>query len=214
MIFEKDSTIVFIGDSVTDDARVRPIGEGLFGGLGNGFVSYIDAFMTVKYPDLMVRIINMGLGGNTSRDVLERWDSDVTAFNPDYVVLDIGINDVWRQFDCPQQKANHILPDEYESNLRAMAAKTKAKMIWMTPYYLEPNTKDAMRVRTDEYGAIMKRVAAELGIPCIDLQAEFAEILKHRHSSYITWDRVHPGKTGSLIIAKAFLKSVGYGPLI
>ena len=204
----KGEKIVFAGDSVTDDGRTRPVGEGLWGALGNGFVRMTDTILNVDYPELYIRCVNMGISGYTSRDLLARWESDITALNPDVVVLCIGFNDVWRQFDCPAQPDFSVSPEEYRSNLNAMAEKTTAKMIWMTPYYLESNGNDPMRKRMDEYGEICKEEAANRGIPCIDLQAAFAEILKHRYPAYITWDRVHPGWTGSLIIARALLKEL------
>ncbi|MFR8976120.1 MAG: hypothetical protein ACLVG9_08995 [Eubacteriales bacterium] len=34
--------------------------------------------------------------------------------------------------------------------------------------------------------------------------------LKVRHSSYLTWDRVHPNGTGATLIAMEFLKEVGF----
>lgn len=204
----KGEKIIFAGDSVTDDGRTRPVGEGLWGALGNGFVRMTDTILNVDYPELYIRCVNMGISGNTSRDLLARWESDITALNPDVVVLCIGFNDVWRQFDCPAQPDFSVSPEEYRSNLNAMAEKTTAKMIWMTPYYLEPNVNDPMRKCMDLYGEICKEEAAKRGIPCIDLQAAFAEILKHRYPAYITWDRVHPGWTGSLIIARALLKEL------
>ncbi len=208
MLFEKGQKIVFAGDSVTDDGRARPVGEGLWNALGNGYVHMLDTHLTVDYPDLYLRLVNMGVSGNTSRDLLARWDTDVTALSPDWVVLCIGFNDVWRQFDCPQMPEIAVTPEEYRKNLNAMADKTTAKMIWMTPYYLETNTQDAMRKRMDEYGAIMKEEAAKRGIPCIDLQQAMADILRHRYPAYITWDRVHPGWVGSLIICRALLKLI------
>lgn len=108
MIFQKNQTIVFIGDSVTDDDRARPVGEGLWEALGKGYVKLIDTFLQVDYPELNLRVINMGIGGNTSRDLVGRWDTDVTALDPDYVVVQIGINDVWRQFDSPSRKCTVI----------------------------------------------------------------------------------------------------------
>lgn len=208
MILEKGQKIVFAGDSVTDDGRKRPIGEGLWEGVGKGFVRMIDTFLTVDYPELFIHCVNMGESGNTSRDLLARWDKDVLERNPDWVVLCIGFNDVWRQYDSPTQQACWVMPEEYRNNLNAMADKTTAKMIWMTPYYLEPNENDPMRRRMDEYGAICKEEAAKRGIPCIDLQETFAEILKYRYPAYITWDRVHPRWTGSLIIARALMKEL------
>ena len=99
----KGEKIIFAGDSVTDDGRTRPVGEGLWGALGNGFVRMTDTILNVDYPELYIRCVNMGISGNTSRDLLARWESDITALNPDVVVLCIGFNDVWRQFDCPAQ---------------------------------------------------------------------------------------------------------------
>ena len=68
-----------------------------------------------------------------------------------------------------------------------------------------------MRKRMDEYRAAMKEIAAERGIPCIDLQEEFVHILQYRYPAFITWDRIHPGMVGSVIIAKAFLREIGFG---
>lgn len=208
MILKAREKIVFAGDSVTDDGRARPVGEGLWGALGNGYVRMFDTMLTVQYPKLCVRCVNMGVSGNTSRDLLARWETDVTALNPDRVVLCIGFNDVWRQFDCPAQPDFAVTPEEYRKNLNAMAERTRAEMIWMTPYYLETNVHDAMRARMDEYGAICKAEAQKRGIPCIDLQAAFEEILKYRYPAYITWDRVHPGWTGSYVIARALMEEV------
>lgn len=208
MLFKNGDKIVFAGDSVTDAGRKRPVGEGLWEGVGNGYVRLIDSFLAVEYPEITLRIINMGTSGNTSADLLDRWDTDVTALNPDWVVLCIGFNDVWRQFDSPAQVDKAVSPECFRQNLNFMADKTKARMIWMTPYYLEPNESDLMRRRMDEYGAIVKEEAAKRGIPCIDLQKAFEKLLTYRHSSYVTWDRVHPGHIGSMVIAREFIRSI------
>lgn len=210
MLFEKGQKIVFAGDSVTDDGRKRPIGEGMWEGTGKGFVRLIETFLTVDYPELLLRVVNMGNSGDTSAALSARWDSDVAALNPDWVVLCIGFNDVWRQFDSPAQPDYAVSPEGYRDNLNAMADKTDAKMIWMTPYYLEPNKNDHMRKRMDRYGTIMKEEAQKRNILCIDLQKAFENILKYRYPAFITWDRVHPGWVGSMIIARAFLRNIGY----
>lgn len=210
MLLKNGEKIVFAGDSVTDDGRARPIGEGNAQKLGNGYVRLIDCFLNVDCPEQLFHLVNMGISGNTSRDLLARWDTDINALSPDWVILCIGFNDVWRQFDSPAIPEWAVSPQEYAENLRRMAENTKAKMIWMTPYYLESNTEDAMRKRMDEYGGIMKEIAAEKGIPCIDLQKKFERLLKYRYSAYITWDRVHPGAVGCVVIARAFLETVEF----
>ena len=216
--FQNRDKILFIGDSVTDAGRGKPLGEGLWAGVGNGYVRAIDTMLNVYYPELLLHILNMGNGGNTTRDLLARWQNDVLDQKPDYVVLCIGFNDVWRQFDTPTIPGQAVPLDEYRANIDKMISLTKdsvKEMILMTPYYMEPNREDAMRAEMDRYTAACKEAAAAAQLVCIDLQAEFDAYLKYRHSSYIMWDRIHPGWIGSQIIARAFLRTVGFDrPLV
>ena len=213
MYLEKNDFILFTGDSITDAGRKRPIGEGLWEGVGNGFVRQVDNLLNAFYPELNIRIANTGTSGNTARDLMGRWQQEVLDLKPDLVVICIGVNDVWRQFDEPTLTYSHVLPEEYEAHVRQMleSGKTAFKkgMILMTPYYMEPLKEDIMRKRMDEYGAICKKLAAEYDIPCIDLQALFDDYFTKRHSSYITWDRVHPSGPACTLMAKAVLEKLG-----
>ncbi len=205
--------IVFTGDSVTDDGRKRPIGEGLWEGVGKGYVRQIDNFLNVFYPELKIHVINTGISGNTSKDLLNRFDEDVMKLNPDTVVIMIGINDVWRQFDEPQLNYEFVLEDEYAQNLSKMVAKVKSenkRVILMTPYFMETNKLDEMRAKTDAYAKTVKEIAEAEGVQCIDIQSAFDKYLKFRHPSYISWDRVHPNNIGSMIIANEFLKAIDF----
>ncbi|MPN52040.1 Acetylxylan esterase [bioreactor metagenome] len=169
--------------------------------------------LNVCYPEQLFHIVNTGSSGNTVRDLENRWVTDVLDLKPDRIVVCIGFNDVWRQFDSPAVINQHVYPDEYREALCRITEKTMPSvksMIFMTPYYMETNKEDRMRKRMDEYGAIMKEVAARYVLPCIDLQKEFDAYLQYRHSSYIMWDRVHPGWIGSMIIARAFLRTIGF----
>src|SRR4051812_26396774 len=99
MIFSKHDKIVMIGDSITDCERKRPVGEGKNDALGKGYVSLVHAMLHARYPELALRVVNMGIGGNTTRDLKQRWETDVLDLKPDWISIMIGINDVWRQFD-------------------------------------------------------------------------------------------------------------------
>jgi len=201
-----------IGDSVTDCGRAQPIGEGLFNALGNGYVSLVDSILTVLYPERSIRVVNMGLSGNTVRDLKMRWQRDVIEQKPDWVSIMIGINDVWRQFDCPRQKEIHVYPEEYSATLEEIIVQTKPivkGIVMMTPYYLEPNREDAMRKRMDQYGAIVRDIATRHQTLFVDTQEEMNGILNHYNANAIAWDRVHPNHIGHMALAKAFLASVG-----
>ncbi len=209
MIFENMDRIVFAGDSVTDMDSAQPIGEGLFDNLGKGYVRVVDNMLAAWYPERAIRVTNSGISGNTSRDLLARWQRDVISLNPQWISICIGINDVWRQFDCPAMPDYWVLPEEYRANVEQMviSAKETAKGVFlMTPYYMEPNKEDPMRKRMDECGAICKELAEKHQVAFIDLQAMFDAYFMHRHSSFIAWDRIHPNQVGATLIAREFLK--------
>ena len=209
MIFQDMDRIVFAGDSVTDMESANPVGEGLFDNLGRGYVRVVENMLSAYYPKIRVRVTNSGISGNTSRDLLARFDRDVVSINPDWVSICIGINDVWRQFDTPAMQDYCVLPDEYRDNVEKMilAVKDKVKGIFiLTPYYIEPNREDMMRARMDEYGAICKELAEKHGCVLVDFQQMYEDYCKIRHSSYIAWDRVHPNQVGSTLMAREFLK--------
>lgn len=217
MLFKDMDRIVFAGDSITDMGSTLPVGDGsLWDALGRSYVRIVDNMLAAYYPEVKVRVTNSGVNGDSSRDLLARWQRDVLDLAPDYVSVCIGGNDCWRQFDSPAQKDQHIMPDEYEANLRKMIEMTLPKvkgMFILSPYYMEPNKNDPMRARMDDYGAVCKKLAEEYGCEFVDLQAMFDKYFKHRHSSFIAWDRIHPNQVGATVIAREFLSHCGFDPM-
>jgi len=209
MLFSPHDKILFIGDSISDYDRKRPVGEGLFNAWGTSYVADVGALLGCAMPDMHLRVVNMGIGGNQIRDLDMRWQEDVFDLKPDWVSVLIGINDVWRQFDCPAMSDSQVLPEEYRSNVETMilAVKDKVKGIFLlTPYYIEDNPHDAMRNRMIEYVDICKELAEKHGCILVDFQAMYERYLRHRHSASIAWDRVHPNEMGAMMMAKEFLK--------
>lgn len=213
MLFENNDRIVFAGDSVTDMDSAQPVGEGLFDSLGRGYVRVIENMLVSWYPELNIRVTNSGIGGNTSRDLLARYERDVVSLNPDWVSICIGINDVWRQFDCPAMPDTAVMPEEYKENVEKMilAVKDRVKGIFiLSPYYMEPNREDMMRIRIDEYVEICRLLAEKHGCIFVDFQDLYERFLKIRHSSCIAWDRVHPNQMGATLMAREFLSKCGF----
>jgi lysophospholipase L1-like esterase len=213
MLIQPNSRLVMIGDSVTDCERARPLGEGLFGAIGKGYVAQVDGLLSATYPAHAIRVTNVGASGNTVRDLRARWQTDVIDLKPDWLSVMIGINDVWRQFDLPRQPELHVPPAEYEAGLDELVGRTRPLvrgLVLMTPFIVESLRGDAMRRRMDEYGAIVKRLAAKHGAILVDTQAAFDRLLAHGHSAAIAWDRIHPNHIGHTVLARAFLDGVGY----
>jgi lysophospholipase L1-like esterase len=125
----------------------------------------------------------------------------------------IGVNDVWRQFDSPLRTEEHVYIEEYRANMRKMLDMLKDAgigCVLMTPYYMEPNAEEPFRKTLDTYGACIKELGAEYGLVVVDLQAAFDRCLQHYSAQSITWDRIHPDPTGHMIIAREFLRSIGF----
>ena len=188
-------------------------GEGLFDSVGHSYVRVVENLLQACYPELSFRITNAGISGNTSRDLLERFDRDVASRPAQWISICIGINDVWRQFDVPAIAECAVLPDEYEHNVEQMILRVKDKVkgvFLLTPYYMEPNRQDSMRARMDEYGAICRQLAEKHGCILVDMQAMYDRFFRYCHSSRIAWDRVHPNQMGATLMAREFLKHCGF----
>src|SRR6185437_7983095 len=151
MTLKKNSSLLLIGDSITDAGRDRSPGSH---SLGDGYVSQVQNLLSIAYHDYHVLVINRGISGNTVRDLKARWQNDVLDIKPDWLSVMIGINDVWRQFDTPQPTEPHVTIDEYENTLNLLieqASPSLKGLILMTPFFIEPNRSEPMRAMMDKY---------------------------------------------------------------
>ena len=203
MKLKNGDTIAFAGDSTTDAGKLSTPD-----GLGCGYVKLVRDALFAFRPYENFRVVNAGISGNTSADLLARWDRDVAAFSPEVIFCMIGINDVWRHFDYLDPLDKRISEEEYAENIGKICdlAEGAREFCLMTPYYMERNRTDEMRVLTEKYAARMKEAAKDRGIKVIDLQKVFDEYMQGRPGQSVSWDRVHPGSVGSMLIAREVLR--------
>ena len=210
MKLENGRTLLFTGDSITDCGRARPLGES--GKLGEGYVSLVDSLLSAWYPQNLIRVLNTGISGNRVTDLEARWQQDVLDPNPDWLSIMIGINDVWRQFDNAT-RPDQVALERYESIYRSLLEQTRPKlvgMVLMTPYFLEANHSDPMRAQMDLYSGVVRRLAHDFDAIFVDVQAAFDRHLEHRPTQSLCGDRVHPNKTGHMVIARSFLTAIKF----
>lgn len=213
MQISDQQTILFIGDSITDCGRERPLGSSEMNAdsLGAGYVRQFHTLLAAHYPERTVRVFNTGIGGNRVTDLESRWEEDVLAHKPDWVSIMIGINDVWRHWDRPFLK--QVSLEEYSQKLEALIKKTAPEVHGMrilSPYFLDINRQDPMRAMMDQYGQAARKVAEKTKVTFIDVQAKFDQWLAHQPTQRLCSDRVHPNPTGHGIIAAAALNSFGF----
>jgi len=213
MKISPDSKVLFIGDSITDTGRARPNGEGSWDALGTGYVREISTLLAATYPAHNLHCVNMGISGNTVRDLKNRWQTDVLDQKPDWLSIMIGANDCWRQFDRGYMKHIQVGPEEYAGTLDALITQTKPGLkglVLITPFFLDLHKADKMRARIDEYGDLVRGLASKHDAILVDSQAAFDAILQDVHGYLLSGDRVHLNPLGSVVLARAFLKAIGY----
>ncbi|WP_395092451.1 SGNH/GDSL hydrolase family protein [Armatimonas sp.] len=203
-------TLLFIGDSITDAGRARPVGEG--GGLGGGYPAQVNALLGATYPERKIRVLNTGISGNTIRNLVSRWQKDVLDLKPDWLSIMIGTNDVWRQFSGTNNP-DSVFPEEFEKSYRELIEKTRPTVkgiTLLTPFYVEPDKAQPMRAQMDVYGKLVHKLAKETGCRFGDTQAAYDKALRSVAFGTLAGDKVHPSPTGHMVLSRVFLKTVDY----
>ena len=208
-MFKPAQKILFIGDSITDCGRLTDSTAPH----GTGYVYFVRNLLLARYPRHGLTVENRGISGNTVRDLKARWQADVIAEKPDVLSVKIGVNDVWRHI--AGLPADHVPLEEYEATYRQLLAETRdkigPKLILVDPFLAETNPKDPFRAMIDRYIQCVHKLAGEFGAVSVRTQQAFDELLKHQPVSYCCADdRVHPNPVGHMLIARTFLRAVGY----
>ena len=121
MFFQDGDVIVFAGDSITDADK-----NTTWDGIGNGYVRLVRDALAAFFPEIGCRVLNAGVSGDNSRDLLARWEKDVDEKQPSVVFCLVGANDVWRHFDRLDPEKPLVTEEEYERNLIQICAKRRS----------------------------------------------------------------------------------------
>jgi lysophospholipase L1-like esterase len=212
---EPTGGIVLFGDSTTAARQ----------GLRKVYADHLREALTGGGADLAV--VNAGVGGNTTREALNRLERDALRHRPRLLVLQFGINDsavdVWKQ--PPATTARVPLP-EYLDNLRAMvhtARTQRIQVILMTPNPLrwtpklkalygkppyDPATEDGFESATlRPYVVALRQLATELKLPLVDVYAAYPAFAAQHQTSMDTLllDGMHPNDLGHQLVAEQLL---------
>jgi lysophospholipase L1-like esterase len=188
-------TIVFAGDSITDcERREDPAG------LGNGYVRRIAATLGDA-----VRVVNRGISGNSSRDLRERWETDVLAERPSLVSVLVGINDTWRRYDSGALTPVEAFEDNYRALLDPLAARG-VRLVLIEPFLLPINDEQVTwREDLDPKLAVVRKLAAEYHATLVPADTALAVA---GAATDIAWDGIHPTDRGHDVLAQLWLEHV------
>lgn len=202
-------TIVALGNSITQ-AVEQPDNLRWTSLLGTQFAR--------ELPDPSVKIINAGVGGNTSREGLLRIDTDVLSHRPDIVLVEFGGN------DATYEENRHVNHEEYWDNLDLMRRKiveeAKARMVLLTftpvinawhaccqyEYYLVRGGQDAF---IETYRVITRAFAREKGVPLIPIDLALRQAMSTGgNEKIILPDGVHLTADGNGVVARSVFEGL------
>ncbi|MFQ5504298.1 MAG: SGNH/GDSL hydrolase family protein [Planctomycetota bacterium] len=204
--FRDGARILWLGDSITHACR---------------YTRYLEDYAFTRYPRRRIAFANAGVNGDTSADVLLRFDADVAYWKPTRVFVCLGMNDAGFSPFVPEMfKAFQLRMGEILDRIR----KLGASCVLMTP----PPVDTSMPVRYGvqvppihsgynhvlaRYGEWLQDTARQRRLSFVDLlgpMTSFTRRLRLENpGASLSPDGIHPGAVGSALIAMEILDRLG-----
>ncbi len=207
---EGTKRIVFLGNSITYQGT---------------FVNYVDAYLTLRYPDKEYEIINLGLPSETVSglsepnhadgkfprpDLRERLQRVLAQLKPDLVIANYGMNDgVYLPLDEERF-------DKFKGGMEWMHQSVEnsgAQIIHVTPPIFDERKDPAYANVLDIYSdwLVSQRYSKEWKV--IDLHWPMRKALEDQRAKDADFvfakDAVHPDEAGHFLMAKEILFGLG-----
>lgn len=215
--------IVFLGDSIT---------------YAGGYVQYVDAFLSTRFPDRRYDLINLGLASETVSGLSEpdhpyprpnvhtRLERVLSKTKPDWVVACYGMNDgIYYPFSEERFR-------KYREGIRRLVADCHAagaKVMVMTPAAFDPfaarkivkplgQPKYSWVAPYEDYDTVLTRYAEWIltahpgdgpsADPHSALVHHLAAMRRSEPTYIVAGDGVHPNAAGQWVIAGALLSAL------
>lgn len=199
---QRPLTIVAFGDSITLAGRQPE---------DRKWTTLLQTRLAEALPARPCAVINAGVGGNTSREGLERIERDVLRHRPDIVTVQFGGN------DATQDEQRSVSVCEFRKNLETICARiegaTDARTVLVTfppiiddwhgwnqdPFFKTRGGPDGY---IDQYRNATRDFARTHNLPLADIdKALRTAIGKHGAKRFILPDGVHLTAQGNEIVA-------------
>jgi lysophospholipase L1-like esterase len=199
IIVQNGQSVAFLGDSITALGWETPL----------GYVRLVA--MGLAANGVNTAPIPAGISGNTSGDMLNRFDNDVVGKKPDWVTISCGVNDVWHN-------PGGVPLDQYEKNINQIVDKAQAagiKVVILTATMIGEDEPNGFNQRLIPYNDFLRKLAKDRHFPLgdlnADMQAQVADRIKGgwKPGHLLTIDGVHPNPRGMLMMANGVLRAFG-----
>ena len=198
---EKAITIVAFGDSITEAAQQE---------LEDRWPEILRQALQAHFPGSGIMVVNAGVGGNTSREGLNRIEKDVLGHNPQFVLVEFGN-------DATPEPDRHVTFNEFTANLdlirTKVAQRAKGRIVLLTfppvidqwhshyhhEFYRNNGGQDAYQ---EHYRELTRQFACANAVALVDLDKALRQAISMRSpEEYILRDGVHLTAQGNHLVA-------------
>ncbi len=170
----RHKTLVCFGDSLSE------------GAIGAAYVDILRARLPAA-----IRVINAGINGDTTINLLRRFERDVVPYRPDLVVILVGLNDLTTAYGWPSNRAYYrfikhvpfaltpiLFARAYQQLLAQLRRHTNAQLALCTLTTVGERPDDPFQTYIDAYSTVVRTLAAHEQLPLIDLRSAFKAALQ------------------------------------
>ncbi len=212
-VLQDEQTWVCLGDSITEDP--------------GGYVSVCSREIRTRFPERRIKVVNAGVSGNKSGDVLSRLGRDVLSHDPDWVSISVGVNDVWHgfyHFDLERPRPAYDKEtgnplDSFRSDLEDMVRQlldAKVRILLIAPTPIGDVRTGRENVMLGDYVQSMERLADRYELAYCPMNDLFWQTLaagRNANQDFaLTTDGVHMNPAGVSMMAVGVLTSLGFYP--
>ena len=176
--------------------------------VGMHWFDYVDFGFKNTFGGSVGQFINTGISGNTSTQMLERFERDVAPYSPDLTIVTCGGND--------SNPSREISESVFHENLCRMAGLLKAlgsEVVFQTYYacdleHLDPAYAEAI----PRYMQIIRDTAEELNAPVNDNYARWERLRISAPDVYrlLMLNSMHVNLYGNMVIGLDLMRKFGF----
>lgn len=202
--FKDGDRIVIMGDSITEQRL---------------YSSYLETWITTRFPKWNLAFRNVGIGGDTSGGGNGRFQRDVVSFKATAMTVDFGMNDGgYRPYDV-------AIYNRYMLGLQGIADQAKkagVRVAWCTPQPLDNDevgttALTGYNLTLEKLSEGVKSNAEKNAGLFVDQFHPYLAVLDKARSDaskpykrITAGDAVHPGPPGQAVMAYSILQGLSF----
>ena len=203
-MLKKGMKVLFQGDSITDAGRNREDPNSL----GYGYPMLVAAQCGLEHPEAPSIFFNRGIGGDRTCNLVQRWEVDTLALQPELLSILVGVNNTWRRYDAGEPTSTEVFEAEYRELLTRAKAGGCRHLLIMEPFLLP--VKEGQETWFEDLAPkqrVVWKLAQEFDAIFLPLQQIFNQAATCAAATHWLRDGVHPTPAGHALIAKHWIKA-------